>query len=213
MPVRFEMFNETDLPSSGGWVYVDPDLGVRLNSRSLGKLLNDATKLRIANKLVIPKDWPRVFRSLICEQMGLGPRSCREVQETPEQKTDRKRKISFGDVRNFLHVLTEWISQKPEFVSPEEASRRASICAQCPENIPATGCGGCANIAGMVTKVIGNRRTPDDEKLQNCGVCGCSNQAQVHVPLEVLAKGVTPDMEFPTHCWKKKAVDRYQQPA
>jgi len=42
--------------------------------------------------------------------------------------------------------------------------------------------------------------------LENCNICGCANKAQVHIPLEVLAKGVTSDMAFPSICWKKTAL-------
>jgi hypothetical protein len=206
-PVRYVLFNETDVPS-GGWRYTDPDLGITITHINLGQVFQGATQLRVANKRGLPRMWPMVFRSLVCEQMGLDDRFCKPFvnPHTETKEKDPKRRVTFGDVRNFLAVLREWMQTRADFVSPDEAERRASICAGCPHNIPATGCAGCTNIVALVTSVIGGRKTSKDDQLENCGICGCANRAQIHIPLEVLAEGVTSDMEFPDYCWKKSTV-------
>lgn len=109
------------------------------------------------------------------------------------------------DVVNFLKVLKHWVFHNPALVEPEEADRRAAICATCPYNVDAVGCFGCANVAGMIFDVVKDRSTPHDGQLKNCQVCGCVNRAQVWVPKETLDKGVTAEMreDFPAHCWKK----------
>ena len=206
--VRFILFNETDLPSSEGWTYTDPDTGTVLKSRDLRRLSAQATQLRVANKLGLPRNWSLVFRSLICEQNSLGPRFCRptESKRQPDPKPPEKRSISITDVRNFLLVVKEWLGTRADFVSKEEAERRAAICAACPLNVEATGCLGCSSIASMVTSIVGKRETSKDAQLENCYACGCSNKAQVHFPLDVLAKGISPDMDFPEGCWKAGAL-------
>jgi hypothetical protein len=204
-PICFTLFNETDVPS-GGWKYTDPDLGIRLNHINLPELFRSATLLRVANKLGLPRMWPVVFRSIVCEQMNLGPNFCQPFISPHVKEPNKQRALTFGDVRNFLAVLKGWMETRADFVSPEEASRRASICVTCPENVPATGCAGCTNIVSLITSVIGDRKTPEDGKLRNCNVCGCANKAQVHVPLDVLAKGITTDMAFPEGCWKRGAA-------
>jgi len=205
-PIRYVLFNETDVPS-GGYRYTDPDLGVTITQIHLGSVFQKATRLRLANKKGLPRMWPLVFRSLICEQMQLGESFCRLFRPSVKPSSDDgpKRQVTFGDVRNFLAVLGEWMATRADFVSTEEAERRASICSGCPENIPASGCAGCTNLVSLVTSVVGGRETSKDEVLENCNICGCANKAQVHIPLEVLAKGITPDMAFPSICWKKTA--------
>ena len=207
-PIRYVLFNETDVPS-GGYRYTDPDLNVTITQIHLGSVFQKARQLRLANKKGLPRMWPLVFRSLICEQMQLGDSFCRPFRKTSANSSldeNPKRQVTFGDVRNFLAVLREWMATRADFVSPEEAERRASICSGCPENVPASGCAGCTNLVSLVTSVIGGRETSKDEVLENCNVCGCANKAQVHIPLEVLAKGLTSDMAFPSICWKKAAL-------
>lgn len=201
-PIRYVLFNETDVPS-GGWRYTDPDLHITITHINLPQVFKGATQLRVANKKGLPRLWPMVFRSMICEQMGLGDRFCRPFAKPEAKENKPARAVTFGDVRNFLSVLKEWMQTRADFVSTEEAERRASICAGCPENVPASGCAGCTNIVSLITSVVGGRKTSQDSVLENCNVCGCANKAQVHVPLDVLAKGITSDMSFPVHCWKR----------
>jgi hypothetical protein len=203
-PVRFTIFNTTDVPS-GGWTYTDPDTGVRLNHININEVFKQATQLRVANRLGIPRMWPMVFQSLICEQNNLGEAFCKPFQ-SPKEK-GKTRSLTVGDVRNFLAVLKEWMTTRADFVSQEEAERRASICAGCPQNVPASGCAGCTSIISLIASIVGRRKTSKDDGLLNCGICGCANQAQVHVPLDVLAKGITSDMAFPDNCWKKNSLN------
>jgi hypothetical protein len=130
--------------------------------------------------------------------MRLSSRWCESAEAPPLAE----REVHFGDISNFLNVLKAWMPKR-EWVAEEEAERRAAICAACPQNIEVTGCTGCHNIVNTITGFLGNRATGYDDQLKGCRVCGCSNRAQVHVPLDVLHKGVTPEIEFPTECWKK----------
>ena len=107
-----------------------------------------------------------------------------------------------ADVANFVRVVTTWMATGSNFVPQEEAERRAAICRACPERGDIEGCTPCSKLLETVTRLLGNRATKYDGELKGCGVCSCSNQVQVHIPLEVLHKGVTPDMQFPPHCWK-----------
>lgn len=114
------------------------------------------------------------------------------------------RRIDADDIKRFLAVLRSWHAGRGDFVSPEVAESRASICAACPFNVKIEGCYGCNSIVPLVTKLVGGRRTKHDGKLFGCTVCGCENSSQVHFPLEVLHQGITEEMRFPEACWKKR---------
>lgn len=102
-------------------------------------------------------------------------------------------------------VLGSWVAEGRPPVSPEEANRRAAICVGCPLNRVVGGCLGCIKFADIVATANGSRSTEFDEKLENCLVCGCSNKAQVWLPLEFLHtdKHKERNHQFPDHCWKK----------
>lgn len=153
---------------------------------------------RIANGYPLPPGWEEELESEMCRHYG--PETCRFVDETPQSGP---RSIRVEDVKNFLRVVGTWMGGGAQFVEPQEAERRAAICAACPKNQTIEGCTPCVNFVQAVTAVLGDRVTKYDGVLKGCAVCSCSNQAQVHLPLEVLHKGVTADMEFPSHCWKK----------
>jgi hypothetical protein len=54
-----------------------------------------------------------------------------------------------------------------------------------------------------VAQVKGSRATSKDAILENCGVCGCRNDAIVHVKKNLLLSGENPDTtnKRPAWCW------------
>lgn len=98
-----------------------------------------------------------------------------------------------------------------EVVSAATAEERALICSRCPLNVRVPGCASCSKMANVALGFAGKGKTKHDHLLQACAICHCSNEAQVWVPAEHLAKGVTTEMmetyrEMPD-CWKWKAID------
>jgi hypothetical protein len=190
-----------DVVPHGGWVYTQPPTGTVIKAPTWQELLRRVRRFRIANGIHVERDFEEALGQEICQQQNWGSPTCEE-QEPP---TVEKRQLGTLDVVNFLKVLKHWVFHNPALVEPEEADRRAAICAACPFNVDATGCFGCTNVAGMIFDVVKDRSTPYDGQLKNCQVCGCVNRAQVWVPKETLDKGVTAEMreDFPDHCWKK----------
>ena len=188
---------QTPMPT---WVYTQPETGYVVKSIVYNDLLNRVRLHRLANGIPCNPGWEQTFEDELCKQMKLSDRWC------VSQNGSRPRKpgVNFADVTNFLGVLAAWMPTR-KWVDQAEAERRAEICAACPHNVEVAGCSVCSNIVGKITGFLGNRATSKDAKLKGCNVCGCSNRAQVHVPLEVLQKGVTPEMEFPAECWKREA--------
>jgi hypothetical protein len=110
--------------------------------------------------------------------------------------------IHWTQVITFLKTLVAWFTTGFVLVPQEEAERRAAICINCPYNVGLSGCGGCKTAVSVMRASLLKATTSQDAGLQACGVCGCDNPTQVHVPLEVLRAGKV-DLPYPTWCWKK----------
>ena len=194
----FHIVNKMQTPM-GSWVYTQPETGYTIKSIVWNDLLNKIRDHRIANGIPCLPGWDIQLEDEVCRAMRLTSHWC---QSNGKETKPYEPKVSFVDVSNFMRVLTAWMPKR-EWVDQEEAERRAAICAACPKNIAVSGCSACQNAVAAITKFLGDRVTGVDDQLKGCSVCGCSNRAQVHVPLDVLHKGVTPMMEFPEACWKK----------
>lgn len=95
-----------------------------------------------------------------------------------------------------------------QVVSQEVADQRAEICSRCPINMSVPGCSSCTGMVNAIMDMKGAKTTKYDHLLKACGICHCSNEAQVWVPNENLAKSVTPEMHEKYQriegCWKKE---------
>lgn len=102
-------------------------------------------------------------------------------------------------------------------VTKEIAEHRALVCSRCPLNVRVPGCASCTGMANAVAEAKGKGSTKYDYLLKACAVCFCSNEAAVWLPIEYLAKGVTPDMEKTYEeidsvgeCWKIKELKEWK---
>jgi len=127
----------------------------------------------------------------------------------------RKTRLDLDTVVRGTKVLLAFKLAGSPLVSQEEAERRATICSRCYLNTSwSRPCSVCKTLTDVVRSIVGNRTTSVDDKLFACNLCGCDNHAQVHLPLDILAKGVTPEMvkQFAvmaevSNCWKQCAVN------
>jgi len=179
----------------GGWRYTQPETGLEIKGGDYYNLREAVRKHRQLNQLPCGPELDNQIQAQICERMGAEGRSayCRDAQR---RAGEGKTEIAFADVKHFLST----VSQIRHFVPQAEAQRRAETCVSCPKNSPISGCTSCTNLIGLVFKVIGQRKTPLDQRLGACGVCGCSLTASVHIPLEAFPK--QPHYEYPEWCWK-----------
>lgn len=137
------------------------------------------------------------------------PDSCEE----PRKYVPRGVQLRLSDIMRGTLVIANFKLSGGKLVSHEEADRRAGICVTCPRNVdfikPCTGW--CKQLVDLVQSMIGGAKTKFDDRLKACEICHCDNHAQVHVPADILAKGVTPGMmaEFRAidWCWKWKSID------
>lgn len=178
-----------------------------VTSGSLDGVVEAAIVHLQTNNLPVPSNLHDLVEDRICQQIPAESRDqvCGYVPGPENPPVMIQRVMTWSDLANFMAVLKSWATQGGGLVGGDEAKRRAEVCASCPYNIRVGGCPACHNIATKLTELVGANQTGLEHKLQGCGVCGCANNAQVWFPLDVLSKGVTPDMEFPEWCWKKKA--------
>jgi hypothetical protein len=185
----------------GGWKYTQTQSGLVIYGGDYYDLREKVRKHRQINRYLTGPELDSEIQEQLCAKLSPEARAhfCRDCSAVPQTRA-----LALADVKHFLETAASWMA-KPVFVSQTEAARRAEICASCPKNIPIAGCHACHNLVKWSIELIGHRTTPFDSKLGACEVCGCGNQAQVHLPLAVLAKGITPEMAFPAFCWKAKA--------
>lgn len=185
-----------------GWRFTVKQTGSTFGGADYSRLYNRALADLEAHGIPIPLDYRQQFDDELCRQIpGM---NC----EVAAPATKETRKLTAGDALRFLKVLNKWVGSKRELVPQAEAERRAEICAGCPYNVAITGCSACQGMSGIILALINNRRTRFNAQLKGCAVCACENRAQVHFPLEVLHKGVTPEMEFPAWCWKRPGTSQ-----
>lgn len=149
-----------------------------------------------------PDNWREIAEDALCRR--LSGEWCTGGTENSFIKT----RFTFDDLlRGAKTALTGRI------VEPEIAVSRALICSRCVANVPVPGCSGCSGLANLVASLKGAKKTPHDHLLKACGVCHCSNEAQVWYSAEDLAAGVTPDMMATYReiaesdgCWKYEAI-------
>ena len=190
------------IPAGGMWHYPEPHSGKIISTVTYDNLLRILYELYRKNGWPIGLDFENEVEARLCVQH---PSEC----EIDVPKTRRRsRRMTWGDLMRGTRVLLSFKLAGSPIVPPEEAERRADICAACPENITFDKpCGGiCAELMNLVRAVIGSRRTRQHDNLRACSICHCLLEAAVQIPLEHQCKGVTSEMkeQFSSlqSCWK-----------
>ena len=166
------------------------------------------------NDYPIPESWKEDAIDQACRLMP--PGFCRyEDGNIPDTYINTR--IRVEDVANATRVFISWTMGGLNTVEISLAESRAKTCASCYANIPVEGCAPCFGLINIVADVTGNKGTEADGLLKNCAICHCLNRAQVWVPIEHLAKGVTDQMmkEFKMvpFCWKWQEIEELKKKA
>ncbi len=193
----------------GGWTYIEPKSGLLLRGGDYYKLREAVRQHRDNNRFENGPQLDHEIQTQICERItaagGQRAKWCIDPATIPIPGPSNKgRSIHIDDVRSFLRLLGTWMKSGFKFIEQPEANRRAGICASCPQNVDIQGCSTCAHIGPLLTQTIGRRTTTYDSGLKGCEVCGCSNKAQIWVPLKILKENMkSPQLDlYPNHCWK-----------
>lgn len=181
----------------GGWRYTQPETGHAMSGITFRTLLSKVGIHRANQKITSPtNNMAGEVEDAICQALSPEDQVAWCVTGMRTVKS-----ISWTEVAAFLKTAAVWVAGGQELVAPQEAERRAAICTGCPLNVGLHGCGICQRALQEVREKILNRGTSKDSVLQACGVCGCDNKTQVHVPLEVLRRGRA-GLQYPAWCWK-----------
>ena len=120
---------------------------------------------------------------------------------------------TFQQAEQFFAVYADWIGLGLKPVAPEEAQRRADICAACPMNRDnglwdtcklgiATGARFAVEIKNELKLHVRN-----ESNLHTCSVCNCILTLKIHVPAESIVRKMKqlPE-EFPEPCWIREIL-------
>lgn len=188
--LQFCYNSKTSVPAGGWWVTWENQ---KVTGGDWGDLVGNCQKLTISLGKVPPPDLGKQIEHALCSRLA-GDTNCGPCSKA-------KQTLGFSSIVRWVRAMYQFAKDnKFQLVSEEEAERRASICAACPQQISTSGCWGCKGIAGMLPAIAGARKTSYDMQLKACGVCGCYNAVSVHIPLEVQQDA---SLEFPDYCWKK----------
>lgn len=182
----------------GGWRYTQPETGHPMKEITFGMLVQRIAQHRANMKIETKGDLAAEIEEALCATM------------TPENRiahcedgTDHPKSVHWSMVERFLRTAAAYVIGPDSLVSQAEADRRAGICAKCPLNVGLSGCAICRATLNTLRTAVTDRHTEQDFLLGACGVCGCDNRLQVHVPLPALRAG-TGDLAYPDWCWKAK---------
>lgn len=206
----------TNTTPPGGWSYIHADPPATFKHYDYTAWLKSIQSFFEGNDIPMSPDWIDQLHSEACKQNPHWGAFCKHwTGERFERKP-----INLAVIMQFLKMLTKWaIKHKGELVGQEEATRRASICVQCPYNFPsANGCGSCVSmIMGAVETLKGEKSTPHDADINSCGLCGCELRAAVWFPLEAQQYNMTDEMrqQFNSlpYCWKTPPEEKTQDDA
>lgn len=215
MPTRIILRprSPNEVPPGGNWVYVDPDSGYSFRHPYLSNVKSNARQHRKVSNFPIGGNWDEEFLQNVCTHTPGNP-----CDDTNPNKIDTNATLTLGDIVRGTEVILALKVFGTPLVELDEAKRRAAICVQCPYNVKyhkpcATKV--CEALVKVVRQLVGGATTGYEDRLNACAVCKCDNSAQAHVPLELLRKGITEEMDdiwpteekgFTINCWKRKEV-------
>jgi hypothetical protein len=186
-----------------------PETGFKIEHEHTLEGLYAKIKLHYdANEIPLPADWKEAVQDQLCHQLPEG--FCHYDDGNPSSGAVQV--ISADNIIKGITSLATMalnsVKGTNNFVDQDEANRRAEICIRCYQNVAGGFCAGCGagqTITALVAKVKGGRKTPYDSSLQNCGICGCRNEAIVHVNRNILLSGEKSETTKarPDWCWLK----------
>lgn len=189
-----------DVPP-GGWRYVQPETGVRFSADTFEALVEQVRPHR-EYKRIPTDDLALEVQRQLCT--GLTEAECKpEPGEDYRPVRDLTARLSTGLALSLTRTITAALSEvaagKSPLVSRDEARKRAAVCRGCPFNKPASLCA-CSAVYRAIESAIPAERREDGVSV--CMACGCSLQAKVNLPLDVIRAGNAPDAVFPSWCWQ-----------
>lgn len=156
-----------------------------------------------------PDNWREIAEDHLCKRLS------GEWCDGGDQYSFFNTRFTLDDFLRGTKVLASFVMGGAPVVSPELAEARALICSRCVGNVAVQGCSACSGMANAIAEAKGAQGTKHDHLLRACSICHCANESQVWIPVEYLAKGVTPEMMKQyaqiSDCWKFREVSELRQ--
>jgi len=201
--------NRTDQVPPGNYRFTVPETGYHIGGMfTISDLYDKVERHYNDNNIPLPDNWRDKVVDQLCQQLPAG--WC--FYDDGKQHEGNDSILSFDNilkgVKSLAAIASNVVAGQDPFVDQNEAEERAKICARCFYNQKSNfcmGCGGARVILDMVGEVKGSRKTSIDYALQNCGICGCRNDAIVHVKKNLLLTGEKQETtnKRPDWCWMK----------
>lgn len=182
----------------GGFTFKEPSTGRVFFHKHPRALLKQVLNYRAELGLDVDGGWEERFWDEYCRQHE--EMACDDTEGGtwfPNMVT----------IWNFLQSMWKWLRTGGNFVSQEEAERRANVCLSgangepCPLNRPSGICWGCKNLSTEIRNLLNGRKTKYDSQLQVCIGCGCNLDTKIWFPNESL---VVDEAKLPSFCWQRR---------
>jgi hypothetical protein len=183
----------------GGWRYIQPETGARFEGESLRELAAKVSAHR-AYKGLPADDVALDIQRQLCVMLSDGQCAAEEGEDYRPVK-DLSASLTLSMAVSLGKFLVNHFSNGGELVPKEEAERRAAICRTCPLNKPARLCP-CFAAYKAIEFCVPPDRKP--EGISVCMACGCSLQAKVNAPIEVIHASLPEDIVLPSWCWQAR---------
>ena len=189
-----------------GWIYIQPETEQHFAGFTSFDELLASVQAHRTYKGLDPSTAALDIQRQICA--ALGPEYCKdEPGETHIPVQDKTMAMTVDMALSFNKALVPLITR--DFCPPEEADARAKICRGCTFNVPAKTCS-CGPAYSIVESLI-----PADRKqplISVCMACGCSLQAKVNLPIEVIRRANSGPVTFPPWCWQRQPLNGTDKP-
>lgn len=187
-----------------GWNFTQPETKTVMRHETLPELV-DMVRLHRLHKGLKPDDREGVQLDIerqIC--LAQFPGVCHpEPGEEYRPLQDISRTLNLAKIESLSFAAFEFVKSGARMVDEETAQKRAAICHGCKFNHTPNACM-CTPLWKFITSLI-----PDSRRiagLQICAVCGCSIQAKILMPENVLRHADEGrDIRYPDYCWNKHA--------
>lgn len=198
------LINKNETPP-GQFRFTVRETAHKFRSIAWGTLIKEIRDHYKANSLLVPLDLEAQVEDQLCSV--LPPGWCN--QNDPTKAHFHPAGLTMANFLTGTKTIVSWFLGGKRKASKEEIEERTRICSGCFWNQNPEGCTGCS--MGAIHEVVNSvvaERYPGDQFLKACMLCGCSLVLKTRVPLDILQKHTSAEVNerLPEYCWLKKAA-------
>lgn len=177
----------------GGFYFVDSE-NVRFDAENIVKLANKIHQYRLQNNKPLGNPLKEV-NDFTCARYPTGCRGAERklADAQPTQPVTAR-------VNRWLAIITRSLGLNPnQYVTKDEATRRALICGKCPKQVQWNACAGCSEGSRRLSFAARKGKEVPVPNLLACDPLGEDTRTSVWLSgLKPAAK-----IELPENCWRR----------